>query len=126
MKKKLAVLLILLGTCMAPAVAVPQTAGAVNVLHACTGTATKSEVCKESKHPKNPAITVLRAALQLLSVAVGFMAVVMLIMGAMKLIWAQGDPAAIKSGRDGIIGALVGMVVATAAQATVTFILDKL
>lgn len=128
MKKKLTALFIALSIFIVPvAVMVPQPAGAVDVLKACkdvTG-AGKTAVCEDKQGKGNVFIRVLKVVIQLLAIVVGFAAVVVLILSALKMIWAQGDPAGIKSGREGVIAAIVGIVVAALAQAVVTFVLGK-
>jgi hypothetical protein len=127
MKKKIYALLVVLSIFIIPVVALPQTAHATNVFQACKSVsgASGTDVCSASRSG-NPFLKALKVALQLLVLVVGFVAVVMLIMNALKIIWAQGDPAGVKSGRDGVIGALVGLVVAALSQAIVTFVLNKL
>lgn len=128
MKKKLCTLLMILGLAF-PTMALPATASAVNVFQACGQSAGATDVCKEqssSAHGSNPILHTIKVVLDILTIIVGITAVIMLIYNGMKMIWAQGDASAVKSARDGIIGAVVGVVVAALAQAMVVFVLDRI
>lgn len=127
MKKKLTSLFVALSLFIVPMIAlsVPQSVGAVDVFQGCSGKASGTDVCGAAKASGNPFLKALKVALQILVIVVGFVAVVMLIMNALKIIWAQGDPGGVKSGRDGVIGALVGLVITALAQAIVSFVLNK-
>jgi hypothetical protein len=128
MKKKLCALLVTLGL-LVPTMALPATAGAVNVFQACGQGAGASDVCKEqgaNAHGSNPFLHAIKVVLDILTIIVGIAAVIMLIFSGLKMIWAQGDTQAIKSARDGIIGAAVGIAVAALAQAMVVFVLNKI
>ena len=65
------------------------------------------------------------AIIDMLVTIAGIMAVVFVIYGGVKMIMAQGDPEKIKSGRNTVINALVGVVIAIIATAVVTFIGTK-
>jgi len=128
MKKNLCALLMILGLAV-PAVALPATASAVNVFQACSQGASSSDVCKEqgsTTHGSNPIAHTIKVVLDILTVIVGIAAVIMLIYNSLRMVWAQGDASAVKSARDGIIGALVGIAVAVLAQAVVVFAINKL
>lgn len=58
--------------------------------------------------------------------ALGVVAVIMIILGGISYITSQGDAAKAKKGRDTIIYALIGLVVALLAFAIVTFILNSI
>jgi len=114
---------------LAPTVALPATASAVNVFQACGQGAGASDVCQEqgsSSHGSNPILHTIKVVLNILSIIVGIAAIVMLMFSGLKMIWAQGDTQAVKSARDGAIGAVVGVAVAALAQAIVVFVLNKL
>jgi hypothetical protein len=114
----------------------PASAGAVNIFQACGtngGTnngagAGNSDVCKdEAAHGGgNPVITVIKDVLSLLSIVIGLAAIIMLIVGGLKYVLSNGDPSGIKSARDTIIYALVGIVVVIFSESIVAFVLDKL
>ena len=125
--KKLCVLAVMALGLLVPAVALPATAGAVNVFQACSNGAASTDVCKQqAASTGNPFLNVIKVVLDILSIIVGVAALVMVVFSGLKMIWAQGDPQAVKSAREGIIGAIVGLVVAALAQAIVVFVLNKI
>jgi len=69
---------------------------------------------------------ILTQATQLIVYATGVVSVLMIIYGALKFVVSGGDAAGIKTARDTIIYALIGLVVAMAAQGVVTFVLKAL
>lgn len=68
---------------------------------------------------------ILRVVLNLVSILAGVMAVLMLIIAGIKYITSNGDSGSIKSAKDTIIYALVGVLVVIFAQAIVAFVLKK-
>ncbi len=62
------------------------------------------------------------AVLDMLVRIAGVLAMVYVIYGGTKMIMAQGDPEKIKVGRNTVINALIGVVIAIIATAVVTFI----
>lgn len=63
--------------------------------------------------------------INLLSIAVGFAAVVMIIISGIRFITAQGEASGIASARSALIYALVGLVIAAMAQIIVHFVFGK-
>jgi hypothetical protein len=102
---------------------------AVSVAPICDGTAKNTEVCKEVKtqerQKNNPIIDTMRVFLNILSLIVGIAAVILLVVSGLKMVMSGGDPAAVKSSRDGIINSLIGLAVTLLAQSIVVFVLDK-
>ena len=68
---------------------------------------------------------VLTDILQLLSVAVGITALIMIIIAGLRYITANGDSGNIQSARQTITYALVGLVIVALAQGIVQFVLAK-
>ncbi len=64
-------------------------------------------------------------ALNLLSLAAGFIAIVMIIVSGMRFITANGESSSIASARSSLIYALVGIVIAAIAQILVHFVIGK-
>lgn len=56
----------------------------------------------------------------------GGFAVIMVTLGGVKYTFSAGDPNAIKSAKDTILYALIGLVVALFSEAVVVFVLSKL
>lgn len=69
--------------------------------------------------------SVVRAVVSILSWIVGVASVVMIIISGLRMIIANGDSSKIASARNGIIYALVGLVVAVSAQAFVHLVLSR-
>jgi hypothetical protein len=69
--------------------------------------------------------TVIKAALNILSVVVGVVAVVMVVISGLRFITAQGDASSVASARSGLIYALVGLSVAALAQLIVHYVMGK-
>jgi hypothetical protein len=127
MKKKLLVIATLFGIWL-PALAAPATVNAVDVFGPCSGSANTSDVCKDVKNASgsNPVIDTLRAVINIISIIIGIAAVIVIIISGLRMILSGGEPADVKSAREGIIYALVGIVVAIFAQAMVIFVLNKI
>lgn len=63
--------------------------------------------------------------INILSVIVGFAAVIMIIIGGFKFITAGGDSGAVASARSTIIYALIGLVIVALAQVIVHYVIRK-
>jgi hypothetical protein len=68
---------------------------------------------------------ILTVVVKLLSIAVGVVAVVIIIIQAMRMVISNGSTETVAKARSGIIFAVVGLVIAVAAQAIVLFVLDR-
>lgn len=64
-------------------------------------------------------------AINLLSIAVGVIAVIMVIIGGLKYIMSSGDSNNINSAKNTILYAIIGLVVVAFAQIIVKFVLNK-
>jgi ABC-type Fe3+ transport system permease subunit len=102
---------------------------AANVFEVCDGTAKNTEVCKnvDPGNPgTNPIIKGIKIAITVLSIIVGVAAVIMIIIGGLSFVTANGDAQAIARARSSILYALVGVVIVVMAQTLVLFVLDRL
>jgi cytochrome bd-type quinol oxidase subunit 2 len=85
-------------------------------------------VCKD-KTTKNP-ITgpngLIIKATRVLAVIAGVAAVIMIIVSGLRYILSEGDPAKASQARNGLIYALVGLIVIIAAQSIITFVIDRI
>lgn len=95
---------------------------AVNVFDQCTGNAT-SKVCAAQK--KDNANTMIKTVISLLLVALGIIAVIMIVIGGIRYTTSQGDSSGLKSAKDTIIYAVVGLVVAMLSYAIVNFVIGR-
>jgi len=69
--------------------------------------------------------SILRLAVNIFSAIVGFIAVIMIIVGGVKYITSGGDSGNISGAKNTIIFALVGLVIVALAQVIVHFVLQK-
>lgn len=67
---------------------------------------------------------VVQTVLQLLSIAAGIIAVIMIIISGLKYITSQGDSNAISSAKNSLIYAIIGIVIVVFAQVLVQFVLQ--
>ena len=68
---------------------------------------------------------IIKTVIQILSVIVGFIAVIMVIVGGLKMITANGDSGAIATARSTIIYALIGLIIVAVAQVLVHFVIFR-
>ena len=79
-----------------------------------------------SETAEDPGIsTTIKRVINLLSIIVGIISVVMIIIGGLKYVTSQGDGNAVKSAKNTILYALVGLIVVALAQSIVRFVLNK-
>ena len=71
-------------------------------------------------------VRVVTAAINLLSVAVGIISVIVIIVQGLRLILSGGNEKTTKEARNGIIYALVGLVIVALAQSMVWLVLDRI
>ena len=122
-----AALLLSFGLMAAPALAYAQTDSLKG--DACTGLNQLNNGGNSTDCTKVTGTSVndiLVAVVNILSIIVGFAAVVMIIVGGLKFITANGDSSGIASARSTIIYAIVGLVIVAIAQVLVHFVLNKL
>ena len=67
----------------------------------------------------------ISAAINLISVVVGVIAVIMIIIGGLKYIMSSGDSNNINSAKNTILYAIIGLVIVAFAQVIVKFVLNK-
>jgi hypothetical protein len=89
------------------------------------GTNTASGQTGTAKQASDSINNTIAAALNILSVAGGIVAVVMLIIGGFRYVTSGGDSGKISSAKNTITFAIIGLVVVLFAQALVKFVLQK-
>lgn len=94
---------------------------AVNVFEQCAGNA-DSAVCA-SKDDK--ASVLIKDVVNLLLFVIGVIAVIMIVVGGIRYTTSNGDSGAIKSAKDTILYAIVGLVIALLSFAIVNFVLRQ-
>lgn len=105
-----------------PHVAVAQGSNDPSKIEACNGAGLPN--CQQAAG----SITVqgvLKLALNLLSIAAGIIAVVMIIVGGVKYVTSQGEASQTASAKNTILYAVIGLVVAALAQVIVRFVLSR-
>lgn len=127
--------LLSLFACTALLTAVPAGAGAQwNFFQdTCKGEAANSAVCKEKEKTQTtsnnsiygPDGVIIKVA-NVVALAAGFAAVIFVIIGGIKYILSSGDPANIKSAKDTIIFAIIGIVVIAAARTIIGLVINAL
>lgn len=96
---------------------------------ACSGTnldVTGDSTCDSTTAGASDTINnILKTAVNIFSVIVGFISVIMIIVGGLKYITSGGDSGNVSSAKNTILFALVGLVVVVLAQVIVKFVLAK-
>lgn len=122
MKKHLATLMLAIG--MSVSLLAPSaTAAPVDVFNnsACKD----STICKGD--PKNNDVyNIIGNIVQILIAVTGIVSVIMIVIGGITYATSAGDPSQTKRGKDTVIYAVVGLVVAIMAYAIVGFVLGRL
>jgi ABC-type Fe3+ transport system permease subunit len=91
--------------------------------------ASNTDVCQSVPNHgtpgENPIIHALSVTISILAIIIGITAVIMVIVGGLSFVTANGDPQAIARARSSIIYALIGIVIAAIAELLVQFVLNK-
>lgn len=69
--------------------------------------------------------SILRLAINMFSIVVGFISVIMIIVGGLKYITSGGDSGNIQGAKNTILYAIIGLIVVALAQVVVQFVLTK-
>lgn len=69
--------------------------------------------------------SILKLAINIFSVVVGFISVIMIIVGGLKYITSGGDSGNITGAKNTILYAIIGLVVVALAQIVVRFVLSR-
>lgn len=86
-----------------------------------------AEQCEESSAEAGAsASSTIQNVVNVLSIIVGIAAVIMIIINGLRFITANGDSGQINSARNGVIYAIVGLVIAAMAQIIVRFVLNRI
>lgn len=92
-----------------------------------------TEACKNNNDPAlcnnntgSGVFSILRTVIQVMLVIGGIIAVIMIIIGGIRYMTSNGDQTDVKAAKDTILYAVIGLVVAGAAYAIVTWVVGKL
>lgn len=115
----------------------PLKAGAVDVISgACNNannpTGEQPTVCKDNQSSGSNGNLILgkdgvvTKGLEIFLVIVGVVSVFVILINATRLITGGSEPASVNSAKNGIIYAVIGLVIAASAQAIISFVINKL
>ena len=105
---------------------VPQVASADTAQSVVCGTLGGGSNCSGTNPNGSVGIdSTITAAINILSIVVGVVAVITIIVCGLRMITSQGDANSFATARTGIIYAVVGLCVVLLAQAIVQFVLAK-
>jgi hypothetical protein len=88
--------------------------------------ATSSAVCTDKTTTTDPVTTTIINVTHIIALVAGIAAVILIIIGGLRYITANGDSNNINSAKNTILNALIGLVVIVAAQAIIAFVVDRL
>jgi hypothetical protein len=120
-KNIIAAFAIIAGLVVAPMLAASP-AGAINVYKGCAGNQ-DTEVCK-SKNTDTVGTLVTNVISALLFV-VGAISVIMIIVGGIRYTLSNGDASQVKSAKDTILYAVIGLVVSLLSYSIVRFVINQ-
>lgn len=94
---------------------------------ACQGASLSDQEqnCDDKSKGENKLSSTLKNVINLLTIIVGIIAVILIIINGLRFITSGGDSNSISAARNGIIYALVGLIIVALAQAIVRFVLAK-
>lgn len=99
-----------------------SSAGAINVFGGCQGQGGGTAVCASKDDQVD---SVLKTVINILLYIIGIVAVIMIIIGGIRYTTSNGDSSSIKSAKDTILYAVIGLVVAIMAWAIVNFVVTS-
>lgn len=67
----------------------------------------------------------IKKVINLLSILIGIISIIMIIIGGLKYVTSQGESGAVKSAKNTILYALIGLIVVALSQSIVRFVLNK-
>lgn len=109
---------LMVGVSLAPAV------GAINVLDtACSSANANNEVCKNKGDDLN---TTIKDVINMLLYAVGIISVIAIIIGGIYYTISTGDQGKVKTAKDTILYAVIGLIVSIMAFAIVNFVVANI
>lgn len=93
---------------------------------ACQGVSfSNSGGCNEANQAANSLNKIVRLIINILSIVIGVAAVIMIMVAGFKFITSGGDSSQISSAKNGLLYAVIGLVVAALAQVIVRFVLKQ-
>lgn len=123
---KIAATLGVFGLLLVPAL-VPATAGAQDIQsNLCKGVnfSTTDDNCSEAEAEES-VNSIITTIIDIFSLVVGFVSVIMIIVGGFKYITSGGNDASVAGAKNTILFAIVGLVIVALAQVIVRFVLSR-
>lgn len=111
---------LLMGVGLAALPATPVSA--INVFEQCNHS--DSEVCKAQD--SDDATSMIQTIINIMLFLLGAIAVIMIVIGGLRYVTSGGDASSLKSARDTILYAVIGLVIAVLSYAIVNFVLGAL
>jgi hypothetical protein len=100
---------------------------AVNVFQDCTGAAADTSICKAAGKDKLfGAGGIWNRILNVFTTIIGAVAVLMIIVGALRYVTSNGEPAQLTGAKNTIMYAAIGLVLAAMSNAIVNFVLTNI
>lgn len=128
MKQRLIALFATLALVFGVGVLVAVPASAINVFDSCAAekakpAAEQSPVCAEANTDSinNP----IQSVIGLLLFAIGTISIVMIIVGGIRYVISNGEAARIKTAKDTILYAVIGLIVSMLAYVIVNFVVNQ-
>ncbi len=101
-------------------------------IHACdsgqlaANTVVCSDVQKQTTSSSNIVVRIIKDAINIISYIVGVAAVIIIIISGFRMVISGGDSKTVNEARNGILAAVIGIVVVVFAQLLVVFVLNKI
>jgi len=117
--------LLLSGLLLAGAVSLVASApdaSAINVFNQCGGGGNGSAVCASSGETAAP---LARTIVNTLLIILGMISVIMIVIGGVKYTTSNGDSASVKSAKDTILYAIIGLILAILSFSIVNFVIGR-
>lgn len=128
MKKKLLALIASAAIVLVPATALAQSN--VELFHEVCKQKPNSSVCKDAdldgQNPLYGPNGVITSIANILSILIGIAAVIGIIVAAIKMITNGNNPQEVSQARDLVIYAIIGLILAAAAQGLVRLVLQRI
>jgi hypothetical protein len=115
--------LVILSMVLGVGVLTAAPAGAINVFKDCTATNKDTAVCKSTSNDSVSTLT--QSIIGTLIFIVGIISVIMIIVGGIRYSLSNGDSSHIKSAKDTVLYAVIGLIVSLMAYAIVNFVIGK-
>lgn len=97
-------------------------ANAVNVFDQCAGNNTAA-VCKAQG--TDNATSMIKIVIDTLLFVLGIISVIMIVIGGIRYTTSNGDPSSLKTAKDTVLYAVVGLVVAILSYSIVNFVVGR-